>query len=459
VGLYAYGKIGRSISLTPSGWGVVGGDSEPPRLLRSLAHRNPDDTFMIVSTCRDDPRACGYPPNVFNAWSPERLEWYRTAVAPYQETMRQVSKTDPRMLDAIRGIETVIDALLLPLVEKLDGVIVWAGQHGTANSVLPAVTDRSGTPGFTRPYDSFVFYGGGIFRLVNAWRDRSPLHNEETWLIADARNYLKARDVKWPPLHPVLGQFNFTRDLHHERFGDKLNPSDEAFHRSKWKTDHTWLSPVDYRYSNLEACSLVGAALPPTPASTMFNKWGERDSFGIFINEAGWHTGQGRDQESAGRLQRAPILAEWVLPLRARGGIAFMHGKWTTASLKKLDVVIEPAPWEDYFGVLSTVRSTFTTPSSGSGWATTKPWEAFAAGTVCFRHPAYDTQDHIYGRLEQWAREWLSPATPADLWARVDQLDKDPTTWVSIVDAQHALLRDALQDRPWLTAIEERMHR
>jgi hypothetical protein len=453
MGLYAYGKVGRSISLTSEGWGVVGGDSEPPRLLASLAHRNPGDTFVIVSTCRDDPQACGYPPNVVNAWTPERLAWYRDAVKPHQDIMRNVGKTDTRMLDAIRGIESVVDALLLPLTEKLSGVIVWAGQHGTANSVLPAVTDRSRTRGFTRPYDSFVFYGGGIFRLINAWRDLDPLHNEETWLIADARNYLKARDMKWPLANPVLGQFDFTRDLHHERFGDELSPN-LRWPKSKWKTDHTWLSTITYRYSSLEVCSLIGAQLPPSPLSTAFRKWGERESFGLFINEAGWHTGQGKDQEAAGRLQRAPIVQEWVLPLEP----SFIHGKWTTASQDKLGITVTPAPWSEYFTTLASVKSTFTTPSSGSGWATTKPWEAFAAGTVCFRHPAYDTQDHIYGKLPQWACEWLSPPTKEDLWTRVRQLDNDPTTWVHLVNTQYDLLHETLQKRRWLSLIEERMH-
>lgn len=454
MGLYAYGKIGRSISLTPKGWGVVGGDSEPPRLLASLAHRNPDDTFIIISTCRDDPQACGFPPNVVNAWTPDRLEWYKQAVSPFQDVMKQVSKTDERMLYAIRSIEHCIDALLLPLAEKLDGVIVWAGQHGTANSVLPAVTDRSGIPGFTRPYDSFVFYGGGIFRLINAWRDIDPLKHEETWLIADARNYLKARDIKWPQRNPVLGQYNFSRNLHHERFGDNTQPDDGGpWSKSVWKSDHTWLSGVDYVYSGIELCSLVGAFVPPDPHSPMFRTWADRNSFGLFINEAGFHVGQGKEQEANGRLARAPIVKEWVLPLEP----SFIHGKWTTSSLKKLGVDIKPASWNDYFPVLSSVRSTFTTPSSGSGWATTKPWEAFVSGTVCFRHPAYDTQDHIYGQLDQWAREWLSPPTPADLRARIEQLDRDPTTWVSLVHAQYDAVSENLRTRPWLTAIEGRL--
>jgi hypothetical protein len=446
VGLFAYGKIGRAISLSPDRWGVVGGDMEAPRLLDSLARRNPNDRFVIVSTCREDPQVCGFPPNVINSWTPERLEYYRAAVAPYQEIMRRVTKTDPRMLDAIRSIEGVIDAMLLPLVEKIDGFVVWAGQHGTANRVLPAVTDRSGVPGFTRPYDSFVFYAGGIFRLINAWRDLNPWANEEVWLIADPRNYLKARDIKWPLKHPVLGQFNFERDLHHERFGDDSKP--ETW-KSTWKSDHTWVSPTRYVYSNLEVCGI----LPEHIELRAIEGFTYRDPFGLFINEAGFHVGQGKAQEASGRLARAPILKNWVLPLEP----AFIHGKWTSASQQRLGITIEPARFSDYFKLLSSVRCTFTTPSSGSGWATTKPWEAFAVGTACFRHPAYDTQDHIYGRLPTWCRDWLSPATPEDLKARVHALNNDAGTWHAIIAEQRALYDEVVESKPWITAIEERL--
>jgi hypothetical protein len=462
--LYAYGKIGRSIALTSSGWGVVGGDAEPPRLLRSLALRNPDDTFVIVSMCRDDPRKCGYPPNVVNSWTPERLEWYRQVTAPDQKIIS--FGKGPETLEAIKRTSDAIDSLYLPLVEKLSGVILWLGQHGTSNTVLPAVTQRTGNDGVTRPYAAFTYYAGGLFRLVNAWRDLDPVSNEETWLIADARNYHKARDSKWPPLHPVLGQFNFTRELHHERFGDPRHPGLDPkyragptamtpFHKSKWKTDHTWLSPVNYVYSNLEVCSLDGIDLPPSPTSFLFNSHGQRKSFGLFINEAGSHVGQGNEQQSAGRLQRAPIVRDWVLPLEP----SFIHGKWTKASQDELGITVTPASWEEYFSILSSVKCTFTTPSSGSGWATTKPWEAFAAGTVCFRHPEYDTQDHIYGRLPDWAREWLSPPTKEDLWARVRQLSSDEKTWWSLIDAQYALLDETLRRKQWLVNIEKRMHR
>ena len=451
VATYAYGKIGRAISLKPSGWGVVGGDMEAPRLLDSLARRNPDDRWAIISTCRDDPQECGFPPNVVNTWTPERLDYYKERIKPFQEIMREVGKIDPLMIQAIVGVERVIDSLLLPLVEKIDGVVVWAGQHGTANRVLPAVTDRSGTPGVTRPYDSFVFYGGGIFRLINAWRDLDPLKNEEVWLIADPRNHLKARDIKWPPRYPVLGQFNFTRNLHHERFGDNTKP-DGPWERSSEKTHHTWSSPVDYIYSGLEACGIMPQHINHTVGGKILEH-GYRQRFGLFINEAGFHVGQGKTQQASGRLARAPILKDWVLPLDPN----FIHGKWTSASLKKLEIKIDPVPFADYFATLESVKCTFTTPSSGSGWATTKPWEAFSTGTACFRHPAYDTQDHIYGRLPDWIREWLSPPTPADLWARVEHLNFDVNTWSRIIGAHYDLYREHVTEAPWLTMIEDRL--
>jgi hypothetical protein len=429
---------------------------EPPRLLHDLASRNPQHTFAIISTCRDDPQACGFPPNVVNTWTPERLAWYSSQVKPFQEIMRQVSKTDMAMLDAIRGIEGVIDTMLLPLAEKMEGAVIWSGQHGTANSVLPSVTDRSGIPGFTRPYDSFTFYGGGIFRLINAWRDLDPKRNEEVWLIADARNHLKARDQKWPLRHPVLGQFNFTRDLHHERFGDKSNPAEffgygDREETASWKTDHTWKSRISYVYSGLEACGVMPEHVGHWYTDDNFN---QRAHFGLFINEAGGHVGQGADQKAnEHKLGRATITRDWVLPIQP----AFIHGKWTKASMEALSIDVTSVPFDQYFPTLRTVKCTFTTPSSYSGWATTKAWEAFAVGTVCFRHPEYDTQDHIYGRLPDEVRGWLSPKTPEDLKARVEFLNGSEVTWKWLVQAQYDLYLDVVLNRPWLQKIEERL--
>lgn len=434
--IIGYGKIGRVVALSQDGWGTVGGDNEPPRLLDTLARRHPENTYVILSRCDDDPVACGLPRNVVNSWTPERRAWLRDNLPVKTEGSTWAWQDLPRVTETL-------DALMLPLAEKLDGVVLWIGQHGTSNSVLPQIASRPTTnPGQTRPYDAFHLYVGGIVRLVNHWRDQDPLRNEEIWLVADSRNHLKARDVKWPLRHPVLAQYAFNRATNHERYGDSTTPASSGFGDVAWQsTDHTWKSVVSYAYSRLEICGILPHHVHD--GCTFSGAWADRRSFGLFVNEAG----------ALGPNKRRDVIPEWVLPLRPD----FIHGKWTAASLRALGTEIAPLPWDDYYPTLRSVRSTFTTPSSCSGWATTKPWEAFLSGTACFRHPGYDTQDNVYGDLPDDVREWLSPPTPGDLAARVAHLDRDETTWRYIVDAQRALYDRAVDELRHVRMIERRL--
>lgn len=449
---YAYGKIGRVIGLRQDKWGYVGGDNEPPRLLRMLAERSPEDTWIIVSHCYDDPAECGFPPNVVNMWTPERRSWSRDQLALVKERWRGAS-TPAQKLDRAREIMDVCDMLYLPLAEKLDGVVMWIGQHGPVNSAVKAVAvARSSGGEYARPYDSYLFYAGPIIRMINAWRDRNPLANEEVWLIADNRNYLKARDVKWPSRYPLLGQYEATRASQHERYDDVGDPEDHGFTDAQWATNHTWKSRYRYVYSRLEICGILPEN-SPIEARDEFQRrdlaadWETRRRFGLFINEAG----------SIGdkTLARAHVLREWVLPLEPD----FVHGKWPAGHEERVGRTIEPVDWDDYYPLLRSVKTTFTTPSSCSGWATTKPWEAFGSGTVCLKHPAYDDQDNVYGEFEPAVRDWLCPRTPEELAARVDALDRDRDTWIALVTAQRSLYDRAVDELRHIHLIENRLRR
>lgn len=450
--LYAYGKLGRVIALRQDRWGYVGGDNEPPRLLRHLAERNPDDTWVIVSPCFDDPAECGFPPNVVNMWTPERREWLRERLSETKERWKHAS-TPAEKLDRARAIMDVHLPLYLPLAEKLDGVVMWIGQHGPVNSAVRAVAvSRSSGGEYARPYDSYLHYAGPLIRLINAWRDRDPLENEEVWLIADNRNYLKARDVKWPSRFPLLGQYTTTRSSQHERFDDARDPEEHGFTDARWATSHTWRSSYRYVYSRLEVCGILPDNSPLETADEfarrdLVDEWETRRRFGLFINEAG----------SLGdkNLARAHVLREWVLPLEPD----FVHGQWPPGHEERVGRRIEPVDWDDYYPTLRSVKTTFTTPSSCSGWATTKPWEAFGAGTVCLRHPAYDDQDNVYGEFAADVQEWLCPRTPAELAARVDALDRDRVTWLRLVRAQRALYDRAVTELRHVTLIEDRLKR
>jgi hypothetical protein len=257
------------------------------------------------------------------------------------------------------------------------------------------------------------------------------------------------RDLKWPLRHPILTQYTFDRNIKHARYGDPTPPNPTLWGNYTTQIDdETWGSKTLNAYSRLEFNALV----PGTPSGESVNlndSWEGRDSFGLFINEA---RAIGVSEER-GRLK---ILQDWVLPLDP----AFIHGKWSDQAEQKLGFHIQPLGWADgYVTKLQSVRSTFTTPSSGSGWATTKPWEAFAAGVVCFFHPYYDDQDHILRDAPMGLKDWLRVKTPKELAMRVAHLNQRDgrADWEWIVKMQRRHFDDAVAERKYMKMIDDRL--
>ena len=264
------------------------------------------------------------------------------------------------------------------------------------------------------------------------------------WRRAHVRNYIKGRDLKWPRRHPILSQFDWSRKEWCERYGDTRTPSEMGFDAEvidgKWKTrDH-------YIASGLELVGIPGA-MTDAPG------WEERERFGILINEA---RGYGMRPE----LTRLHAMQHYVKPLDP----SWVHGTWPKASLEKLGMEITSIPYGDIWSKMASVHSTFTTPSSGSGWATAKPWESFATGTICFFHPEYDTQGHIVPTLDQAGDDelghlarWLRVKDPEDLRKRVDAVASSRETYEWLAAAQHRLFTRAKDERRCISMIEERL--
>lgn len=410
---------------------TVGGDIEPPILLRDLALRNPEHEFRIVgrNTC-ETPEEAGLPSNVTNPW---------TALMPeYKQAIRTHGGFDrlhtPLRDDERRWVCSYLPDLTWQLFHDLDAIIIWAGQHGTSNYPIPQIGE-SWEGKVTKPQDAFLHYCSYLAININRWRDLTDGTREEIWLHSDARNYLKARDLKWPQHLPMLGQFAFERDDKYERYGDTRSPQECGFPAGRWEGDHVWIAPQKYEYSRLELCSTDPARLP----DGVLDNWTERTHFGIFINEARAYV----------RLNRKDIVRDWVLPLRP----TWMHGKWSAASLAELGLEITTIPTSQFFAKYATAKCTLTTPSSGSGWATTKPWEAFASGSVCFFHPEYDTQGWIIPTIRQVESGLVQSETLASLarWLRVSSADQlarrvhlisnDEDLWRSLATAQYRYYR------------------
>jgi hypothetical protein len=135
----------------------------------------------------------------------------------------------------------------------------------------------------------------------------------------------------------------------------------------------------------------------------------------------------------------------WAVPLDP----AFIHGKWTPAGQETVGREITPVHHSEVPRVASSIKSTLTTPGSGAAWATCKPHESFALGTVCFFHPGYDAQGHIIPTLAaveagsvddqpdlKELTRWLRVSTPEDLAARVAAVHSSRETYEWLRDAQ-----------------------
>lgn len=446
----AYGKIGRSMPLTLDKCGSLGGDVEMVAVVKTLAERHPEmDFYLLGRNSGEIPTEVGLPSNVYNPW----IHWAPAILA--EKRRRGLNKSNLSVEEHL-AVQEIHDWYTLPAFLEMDHIVMWIGQHGTTNVPLPTIKDPAK---MTKPHDWCAHYVSFIVRGINAWRNVDPWNREEIWINADPRNYLKMRDLKWPLRHPVLAQYTYANNIKHARYGDGEDWEEWSGHdlAGLAKPEHrdlVWESRVQNVYSRLE----INGMRPGTPFGNLISydeTWEHRKHFGLFINEA-------RKYVSADRA-RVNVMNEWVMPIKP----AWIHGTWSDESMMAIADAnpewiddIRPAPWDQYYPRLHSVRSTFTTPSSGSAWATAKPWEAFAGGTVCLFHPLYDTQNNILEDAPDGLADWLRVKSPKELEQRVRHLNSAAGVrdWLWLVRAQRQHFNNAMSELRYVQLIEERMN-
>lgn len=396
----------------------LGGDVEMVAVVKEMALRHPEDTFILIGrNSGERPQDVGLPENVTNPWVTWRDSLRRRLAA--------ANIKGNLTIDQHKIVTQIYRDMMGDVWKNLDGLVLWVGQHGSSNMSIPKIDD---TTQWTKPQDWCAFYAAYMLDGVNQFREGRANTHDVVWLNADARNTHKMRDLKHPLKNPILTQYTFTNRIKHEQYDGSPPLS----------------ATVRNVYSRLE----VNGLAPGTPFGDLIqynpNPVGRKHRFGMFINEAraiGVKTG----------MDRLSIMQEWVMPLDPD----WLHGTWSANSLAALRRDISPAPWDQYYPMLNNTLCTFTTPSSGSHWATAKPWEAFAGGTICFFHPDYDDQDHILCDAHPNLREWLRVKTPRDLKLRIAAVTGNPSTASWIIQRQREHFEKAMSEKRYLRTIEE----
>lgn len=384
----AYGKICRSIPLTLDEASNVGGDAEVVNLLNELLNAD-HEVHLISRNQGKEPVSHGG--QLVNHFAPGGLfttnapKWAREK-GPESDAYMQFFMTRSTSLP------------------EFDAIFMWLGDHGTSNHPMPGVAKA--TKGkYTTCRQQDAIYGFPPLAILNALGDQRG--QRPHWLCPDPRNVIKFRDLWHADQRPVMAQYNWRRgetSFYHE-VDDKIR-----------------VAGVDYRYSGIELLAVprgawhVDYSLPRLP-------------FGLLINE-----GYNNLPEHRGRKD---LVRAWCDPERTE-----IFGTWSDSSRELLRqsgfLVGPPVDLNAVNLTLQRWRATMTFPATNTGWATSKPWECFRAGTVCFRHPNYDTQDHIYSRKHGMSEDlytFLSPRTLTGFKDRLKELD-NIGTWRQIADAQ-----------------------
>lgn len=385
-----YCKLGRSWNMDVSEASTVGGDLDVIRLLKRLALHRPDDKFVLLGkNSGHEPEKLNYPSNVINPWS-LGLRLPIVSIKKIRETPEDIE------LSAQSFIEQLSEY-------KFDALVMWLGQHGAANSRLPQVDGSWEHGPFTNPQMAFVNYCNYILQFCN-------VNNVEPILLCpDPRNYMKARELRIRPTMPILGQFNMTRGFKHD-LGPGVGNVVTLHH---------------YEYAAVEMTAL------DDPKDIKFDssieRWRGADTLVLVCNE-------NRREVSN---PRAPLVRGWVLD---QFPAARVYGTWSEAGCAELGTEPKPVPASQLYDTLRSALCTVSFPASGSGWVTSKVWECFAVGTVCFLHPGYDTQRLSVSReTDRKLHDFLRISSRLELLEKAAQLKDNYTLWAEIVNMQRRL--------------------
>ena len=339
------------------------------------------------------------------------------------------------------------------LASNLDGMIVHCGQHGTTNQPVPQSTSRWSEGIVSHPQVWSMNYGGYLVRALNMLGDRTEGRAPVSWICTDPRNYIKARDIKWPSgMDDILSQYSFTRQQRHERYMDPRLPEELGFKATTLRGGELWLVDHVYRLASLELMIL------PDDWAT----WGPKD----FWDRAPYGIATSSGYVPKDEWRRSWVTREWFIkPFPS----VEVYGPWDKRSLEDVEgFEVKKNTVEEFPDLLGSWRVTLALPATSRGvdgvkWTTAKPYQCFAARVACFMMTTLDTQGWIlpsrrrtenakeiapglWSHRTDWTDEeihlatWLRVETPEEFASRAYAVASSEETWTWIVDAQRRCL-------------------
>lgn len=153
--------------------------------------------------------------------------------------------------DYFGAIDVAVEA-----VTDCEEVVVFWGQH---NSVAMAerIPRLDGGGKWVKPLQQPMVHVAPILHALNAWQDADPLVREPIHITNDPRSSIKARDLKWPPRAPILGQWTGQTAVKHYRFADPRPPELLGYRNVTEVENGHWTAVHHYAYAHMELTELL----------------------------------------------------------------------------------------------------------------------------------------------------------------------------------------------------------
>jgi len=384
-------KLGKAIKFNENSWGAIGGDCEPKQLINSIAKRNPNIEYWLLSPNDLGRVRAKEKPAVQSLFGPpvETESAAPSNVKEFHSTMADRKSAD----EAAQNIKDL----------DLDFIFFYTGPSSTVN--IPGFINKVDGTGRVKSLDFFKYYAAPIIKAMNELEKKVPI----VGLLVDNRYILACKD--WNdnnrPTY-YLAQNTFTK-------------TEEFFCNPPLRDIDTIEST--YEYSGIETVFLLDKKRYDTDELFEMKK---TNSFMMLQNQG----------KGSGGMDRWDPVRDYIVKNNIETDI---YGKWDD-DLKK-----EYPKWfkgekriETMTDELLATKYTFCVPIK-EGMVTSKYAEMLHYGIIPFLHPSYDTDFNVFPE-----GHFIRCKSPEDLKKKVQFLNDNPEHYKKLFyNLQEKYLKDS----------------
>lgn len=384
-------KLGKAIKFNENSWSAIGGDCEPKQLICSVANRNPNIEYWLLSPNDLGKFRAKQKPKVNSLFGPPQTDepTVPNNIKEFHSTMKERKSTD-ESVEIIKSLD-------------LDYIFFYTGPTSTVN--IPEYINKKDGTGQVKSLDFFKYYAAPIIKAMNELEKKVPI----VGLLVDNRYILACKDwgINNRPTY-YLAQNTFTKEEHYF-----CNPP---------LRDVKSITST-YEYSGIETVFLLDKKRYNTDELFEMKK---TNSFMMLQNQG----------KGSGGMDRWNPVKEYIVDQDIETDI---YGKWD-------DEIKEKYPkWfkgetriETMTDELLNTKYTFCVPIK-EGMVTSKYAEMLHYGIIPFLHPSYDTDFNVFPE-----GHFIRCKSPEDLKKKIEFLNANPEHYKKLFyNLQEKYLKDS----------------